>query len=488
MSDRSKRIEGDVNATPGTSPERPLSSPGDTSHRERVENRSVGVWEEDWSLIKDMVEQLKTDGVTDWYRHFTLHGDQLDRAYRLATMRSVDQTALDIYRAPNIQAVIDMTFIENIPPEDVLEFKNNLVAFIEGRTCYEAESKELTFDDREITTRRVTTLPPGHQTSWSCVRYTIEDISKSTRMEVSLRESEARYREIFDEGPAALWVEDWSAVKKMIDGLNDEGVENWRAYFGDHRDRAVEAYDLAEVLEISNANLELYGAANAREFAESIQAEIALPEELDAFIEVVLGFLEGHWKPDIKSWDAKMDGSKIMVRTRGIVPPAHRQDWSRLIYSLEDVTEQTRAEEALRESEAQLRNMAANVPGAVYQRARAPDGTISFPYVSARVRDIHGFEAEEIMRDANVLLDAIHPDYVDAFRASLEHSAKKLEPTSLEYKLIVRSGERRWVRAGARPRRLEDGTVIWDGILFDITEQKRAEAALRKSQIVLDEA
>ena len=397
MSDQNKEIKGELSEPSPAGPEESRSPRQD--NRDLFESSPVGIWEEDWSRIKDMIDQLAKQGVTDWYRYFTLHEDQSNRAYRLATVTDINQAALDIYRAPSKQAAIDMTFVDVIPPEDLLDFKNNLVAFIEGRTSFETESKELTFDDCEISTRRKITIPPGHQTNWSRVLFTIEDVTARKRMEGSLRESEARYREIFDDAVAALWVEDWSPVKKMIDGLSNEGVNDWRAYFAAHRDRAAEAYDLAEMLEISNASLDLYGATSAQEITDSHKGNTALPEEIDAFIEILIGFVEGQWNLDIESWDAKVDGTRIMLRTRCVVPHAHRLDWSRVIYSLEDITEQNRAAMALRESEAHLSNLTANIPGVVYQRLLEPDGTISFPYVSTGVSDIHGFEAEEIMRD-----------------------------------------------------------------------------------------
>jgi PAS domain S-box-containing protein len=179
---------------------------------------------------------------------------------------------------------------------------------------------------------------------------TTTDVTEHKQMEASLRESEARYREIFENAPIALWVEDWSRVRVLIDRLIDEGVEDIRAYFAEDRDRVVAAYDLVEVVQTSKASLDLYGAMKAEDYVGASRGVLVLPEELDAFLVVLFGFMEGRWRLDIESLDAKMDGTEIMVRTRGIVPLAHRHDWSRLIYSKEDITKRTETDAALKSS------------------------------------------------------------------------------------------------------------------------------------------
>ncbi len=167
------------------------------------------------------------------------------------------------------------------------------------------------------------------------------------KSESRLRQSEARYREIFDDAPGALWIENWSQIKRKIDQLSDEGVSDWRAHFAAHRDHAVEAYDLAEVLQVSNANLDFYGATSVQELKESGGAELVLPGEIDAFIETMIGFIEGRWIGETESLDDRMDGAEITIHRRYVIPRANRHDWSRVIYSLEDVTDRKRAEEAL---------------------------------------------------------------------------------------------------------------------------------------------
>lgn len=105
---------------------------------------------------------------------------------------------------------------------------------------------------------------------------------------------------------------------------------------------------MIEVVQTSNASLDLYGAASADEFVGNSRGSVVVPEELDAFIEILLGIIEGRWEVDIESLDAKIDGTKIMIRTRGIAPPAHRHDWSRMIYLLEDITERAETDAALK--------------------------------------------------------------------------------------------------------------------------------------------
>ena len=149
-----------------------------------------------------------------------------------------------------------------------------------------------------------------------------------------------------------------------------------------------------------------------------------------------------------------------------------------------DITKTKRAEQALRESEARLQSLAENLPGFVFQRHLKIDGTIEHPFVSAGVKEIYGIDAGDAVANSRAFLDTVHPADRADLMAAVQLSAEKLEPMDRSYR-IVAAGTIRWVRMRARPRRLEDGSTLWDGVSLDDTEYKKTEERARAHEAEL---
>ncbi len=179
----------------------------------------------------------------------------------------------------------------------------------------------------------------------------VQEINERKRAEEESRESEARYREIFDESPTGIWETDYSVVKRLIDGLMTNGVTDLREYFNDNPDRLREAYDLAPVVAISQATCDMYGAPSKRALAESTRAELESDEELEGFVGSVIAFLAGDSDFAYQSQDRKFDGTPMVTSCHLAIPPKYRHDWSRVICNIEDITERTRLEEQLRQAQ-----------------------------------------------------------------------------------------------------------------------------------------
>ncbi len=125
-----------------------------------------------------------------------------------------------------------------------------------------------------------------------------------------------------------------------------------------------------------------------------------------------------------------------------------------------------------------LEAIAANSPGIIYERVMRADGTIEYPFISATIRRIYGLEPEQVMARPQLLLDTLHRDDRARFRESLRESAAKLTHWRLEFRIIDVQGREHWILGNSHPRRRANGDTVWDGLLLDITDQKRAEAAL----------
>ena len=87
----------------------------------------------------------------------------------------------------------------------------------------------------------------------------------------SLRNSEKRYRALFEYSPISLWEEDLSQVKKHIDDLRDNGFNDFRKYFSEHPEEVLHYISMIKVLDVNKATLELYQADSKEEFLGSLQ-------------------------------------------------------------------------------------------------------------------------------------------------------------------------------------------------------------------------
>jgi PAS domain S-box-containing protein len=146
-----------------------------------------------------------------------------------------------------------------------------------------------------------------------------------------------------------------------------------------------------------------------------------------------------------------------------------------------DITEQRRLEQAIRESEENLRAIGDNIPkGLIFQMLIEKDGISRFTYVSQNVEQLHEWKAEEVIANQQLLFSRVVPDDVEGLRRATEKSIKEMSVFDHTLRIKRKSGEIRWHRMISSPRKLVDGHILFNGIEIDITEQKRAEININK--------
>ena len=139
--------------------------------------------------------------------------------------------------------------------------------------------------------------------------------------------------------------------------------------------------------------------------------------------------------------------------------------------------DRARAEGALRESEARFRAMADSAPSPVW----ITDAPGAIAFVNQAFADYAGRGRNELLGDVWVSL--IHPDDLMGVAQIRAAARAGLAPYTFEARFRRGDGEWRYLRASSNPR--FDGTGVFQGyvgIAMDLTDIRRAEAALRESE------
>ena len=170
----------------------------------------------------------------------------------------------------------------------------------------------------------------------------IQDITERKRAEAEVRESERRYRYVFQSTGVSIWEEDFSRIKDAIDDLKDRGVRDFREYFAVHPEFVARAIAMVRIVDVNDATLKLCSAESKDELLVSL-GKLFLPETIEVFVGELIAIAEGRTSFESETVLQTLKGERLTVLLTMTLPtPPGRLD--NVLVTLMDITERKRAE------------------------------------------------------------------------------------------------------------------------------------------------
>ncbi len=235
--------------------------------------------------------------------------------------------------------------LSDIVPDNVKsKGKSVILSDIEKHKFNPFETVDISKNGKQIPVE-VTVLPvkSGRETLYFSI---INEIKERKETEKKLKQSEKRYRNVFENAGISIWEEDFTLLLEKLDKLRESGVTDLREYLNSYPDFAASAPALIKVININNETVKMLGASSRKEVLGSLE-KFFNKDETDVIKEEMIAIWEKRPKFISEITFRSLQGISITV-LMNIKFPRKKADFKHVIVSFMDITKLKKVESSLK--------------------------------------------------------------------------------------------------------------------------------------------
>lgn len=285
----------------------------------------------------------------------------------------------------------------------------------------------------------------------------------------ALRESETRFRALFENSPLPLMELDFFEVKKYLDYLKASGVRDPKWHFERHPQEIQKCLELVRVVDANHQSLRLLGVSS-REVLRSNFSKFFTKDSLLSLKSQLLAIYSNKPAYETEMVGSRLNGETVHALVRWNAAPGYEESLARVFVYISDISERKMMLDALKASEEKHR--------LIFETTTNFIATLNEEGVivdcNYKVMDLLDHPPEEVI--GKPIVDFFHPDFVEHVVNLLRDVRQSGLIPNHEARMVRKDGSIIDANVSVSTLRgRNDHTIM---LIEDITERKKAQAAL----------
>jgi len=302
----------------------------------------VSLWLEDYSGLKSLFDQWRAEGVDDLAAHLEADPSRVLLCMAQLKVLRVNRQTLRLFAAASqdqLLSQLSQVFRDDMSGSVVHE----LLQLWSGMNAIENKTVNYALDGRRLDVQVRVSVLPGCEVSWDRVLVSLEDITEQVQSAARMAQSERYARGLFQQSPVSLWVEDFSAVRRLLDEIRACGISDFPTFLKVHPEFVMRCMQEIRVIDVNQETLRMFAARDRNHLLQNL-GRVFRDEMHESFAEQLQDLWNGKTLQHREVVNYALTGDLINIHMQFAVLEDHLADWDLVLVSLIDITARKKAE------------------------------------------------------------------------------------------------------------------------------------------------